>query len=197
MGRAPKFSDESILDAARELIADGGAGAATVTAVAARLGAPSGSIYHRFASRDLLIARLWIRTIHRFQPGFIGALSIDDVDAAGREAMRHTVRWAREHPVDARVLLLRRREDLMAQWPDELGAELADLNKAVMRAVRSYLARRYGGAGADRVAGVRFALLELPYAAVRAHLTRGSLPGPDDEELVVVAGTAVLKHLDS
>jgi AcrR family transcriptional regulator len=196
VGRAPKFGDEAILDAARELIADGGPGAATVTAVAARLGAPSGSIYHRFASRDLLIARLWIRTVRRFQPGFLEALAIGDVDAAATEAMRHTVRWAREHAADARVLLLARREDLLAQWPDELGAELADLNGSVVRAVRSYLTRRYGTSRPDRVAGVRFALLELPYAAVRSHLTRGSLPRPGDEELVVVAGMAVLKHLD-
>jgi len=110
--------------------------------------------------------------------------------------MRHTVRWTREHPVDARVLLLHRREDLVARWPDELGEELADLNEPVVRAVRAYYTRRYGAERADRIAGVRFALLELPYAAVRAHLSRGSLPGAEDEELVVVAGTAVLNHLD-
>lgn len=109
--------------------------------------------------------------------------------------MRHTVRWTREHPVDARVLLLHRREDLVARWPDELGEELADLNEPVVRAVRAYYTRRYGAERADRIAGVRFALLELPYAAVRG-LSRGSLPGSEDEELVVVAGMAVLRHLD-
>ena len=196
MGRAPKFSDDAILDATCGLVAERGAGAATVTAVAARLGAPSGSIYHRFAARDLLVARLWIRTVHRFHPGFIDALTRDDVDEAARQAMRHTVRWAREHPVDARVLLLHRREDLVARWPDELGDELADLNGPVVRAVRAYVARRYAAVRTDRIAGVRFALLELPYAAVRAHLIRGSLPGLDEEEFVVVAGMAVLRHLD-
>ena len=70
MGRPPKFDSQQILDATALLIAEGGPEQATVASIAKRLGAPSGSIYHRFESRDLLLARLWIRTVHRAQQGF-------------------------------------------------------------------------------------------------------------------------------
>ena len=59
------------MDAAMRLVAEGGPNAATVAGIAGALGAPVGSIYHRFKSRDLLLARLWIRTVKRFQVGFL------------------------------------------------------------------------------------------------------------------------------
>lgn len=197
MGRSAKFSDDDMLDAAMRLIEVGGLGAATVTAVAEATGAPSGSIYHRFASRDLLMARLWLRTVQQFQEGFLAALRVDDVDLAARTAMTHTVRWSRENPAGASVLLRYSREDLVARWPDQLGAELKDLNRPVLDALEAFVARRFGVVTAELVRGTRFALMVLPYAAVRSHIIRGSSPSLADEELVAVAGVAILHHLDA
>ena len=53
MSRPQKFSAAQILDTAATLVAADGPGAATIGAISARLKAPSGSIYHRFASRDV------------------------------------------------------------------------------------------------------------------------------------------------
>jgi AcrR family transcriptional regulator len=75
MGRPAKFNTEQILDATAQLVAEGGPGLATVAGIAERLGAPTGSIYHRFNSRDLLLARLWFRTVRRAQEGFVAAIS--------------------------------------------------------------------------------------------------------------------------
>src|SRR5688500_18253929 len=60
MSRPSKFSAAQILDTAATLVAADGPGAATIGAISARLKAPSGSIYHRFASRDVLLGRLWL-----------------------------------------------------------------------------------------------------------------------------------------
>jgi AcrR family transcriptional regulator len=79
MGRPAKFNDDLILDATAEAIAREGPARATVANIAAAVGAPSGSIYHRFESRDLMFARLWIRTVRRAQPGFIAALANPDL----------------------------------------------------------------------------------------------------------------------
>lgn len=196
VGRRAKFSDETILEAALGVLVEGGVGAATVTGVADRLGAPSGSIYHRFASRDLLMARLWVRTVLRFQRGFVDALDTGDTERAAREAMLHTVRWSREHPADALVLLGYRREDLVARWPEELGQQLVNLNQPVRDALAGFVRVRYTASTPELVARVRFALVDIPYAAVRMHLTRGSVPAAADEELVLVAGAAILAHLD-
>ena len=69
-----------ILDAALGLVTEGGPGAATIAGIAGLLGAPVGSIYHRFTPRDLLLARLWISTIKSFQEDFIEVLEGDDLD---------------------------------------------------------------------------------------------------------------------
>src|SRR5215831_7933247 len=71
MPRRPRFSDAQILDATATLVADGGLGAATIGAIGAVLDAPSGSIYHRFPTRDVLLGRLWLRKASFFQDRFV------------------------------------------------------------------------------------------------------------------------------
>ena len=141
------------MDAAMRLVAEGGPSAATVAGIAGALGAPVGSIYHRFKSRNLLLARLWIRTVKRFQVGFLRALEADDLDEAALGAALYNVEWTRRHVDEARVLLLYRREDLAERWPEELGEELAALNTDVERAVRDHALRRYGEGAARRPCG--------------------------------------------
>ena len=183
--RPSKFGEDKIMDAAMRLVAEGGPNAATVAGIAGALGAPVGSIYHRFKSRDLLLARLWIRTVKRFQVGFLRALEADDLDEAALGAALYNVEWTRRHVDEARVLLLYRREDLAERWPEELGEELAALNTDVERAVRDHVLRRYGeGGGAEAVRRVVFALVDVPYAAGRRHLVNGEPPPPLVDELV-------------
>jgi len=119
--RPAKFTEDQILDAALRLVAEGGPGAATISGIAGLLGAPVGSIYHRFRSRDLLLARLWMRTIKNFQGGFLEALGAADVDEAALGAALYNVRWAREHLDEARVLLLYRREEMAGGAGREAG----------------------------------------------------------------------------
>lgn len=167
MGRAAKYTDERILDAAIALVAEEGVAAATVSAIARRLGAPSGSIYHRFPSRDLLLATLWLRTVQQFQQGFLTALDDEDLLAAAREAVRHTVEWSAAHPSEAALMAMYRRDDLIARWPEELGDELARLNDDVTRAVRRFAEAHFGVLDAATVGRTWFALVHIPYAAVR------------------------------
>ena len=61
------FSTDALLDAAREVILERGPRSATIALIAARAGAPTGSIYHRFASIDELLARTWLRAVRRTQ----------------------------------------------------------------------------------------------------------------------------------
>ncbi|WP_134046000.1 TetR/AcrR family transcriptional regulator [Amycolatopsis arida] len=192
MGRSAKFTEDDFLDAALSLLAEGGTGAATITKVAERMAAPVGSVYHRFASRDLLLARLWVRTVRRFQHGYLERLTDDDLDVAATGAALHVVRWAREHPAEARVLTLYRQQDLVARWPDELDPELSTLNDAATAAVRRHARRRYGRADAASVRRVSFAIVDVPYAAVRPHLLAGEAPPAMLDAMVVTACRSVL-----
>lgn len=185
MPRPAKFDEDQILDAAVRLVAGGGPGAATISGIAGLVGAPVGSIYHRFGSRDLLLARLWVRTIKRFQRGFIEALGVEDIDEAALGAALYNVDWTREHLEEAQVLLLYRLEDLSEKWPGELGEELSTLNSDVFAAIRGHAIKRYGKeADAAEIRRVVFALVDVPYAAGRRHLVNGEPPPPLVDELV-------------
>ena len=192
MGRPAKFSADSILDATADVIARDGPGRATVSSIAQELGAPSGSIYHRFESRDLILARLWVRTVRRHQAGFIAALAQLDLDDAARDAVLHIPRWSRDHFNEAVVLVLYRREDLAERWPDELGPELHGLNDGLLDAARDYARRRYGTAARATMEAVGFALFDVPYAAVRRHLAAGHAPPDHLDALILTAASAVL-----
>jgi AcrR family transcriptional regulator len=192
MGRRARFDSEKMLDAAAELIAEGGPGEATVAAIAARLGAPSGSIYHRFESRDLLVARLWIRTIRRAQEGFLEAIKDNDLRTAAHRAALHIPCWSRAHLEEATVLLLYRREDLAAHWPAELGTEVTDLNRDLAAAMRAFARRRYGRPTDKAVQTVAFALADVPYGASRRYLLAGRPPPSGVDDLVLRACDATL-----
>ena len=58
---------DTMLDATRDLLLESGTRAATIEAIAAASGAPIGTIYHRFGSRESLLTRLWMRAVYRSQ----------------------------------------------------------------------------------------------------------------------------------
>jgi AcrR family transcriptional regulator len=193
VARPAKYTEAQMLDAALRLVAEGGPEAATIAGIAGLLGAPVGSIYHRFASRDLLLARLWIRTIKSFQGGFIEALEDDDLDEAALGAALYNVDWTREHLQEARVLLLYRREELAERWPEELGEDLASINAEVEAAIVGHAIRRYGKeVDAAAVRRVVFALVDVPYAVGRRHLINGEPPPSLADELVIETLRCVL-----
>lgn len=170
MGRKPQYSADDILDAALGLVAAGGPSAATATAIGRVLGAPSGSIYHRFPSRDELMARLWLRSIARYQDGVLTALALPDADDALAAAIDHAFDWTASNHNEALLLLQYEKADLVAHWPDTLATELKSLNSRVRKTLREYTDRRYGKVTTERIDKVMFALIDMPYAAVRRHL---------------------------
>src|SRR6516164_10679903 len=129
----PKFSQEDFLGAALAIIAERGPSGVTVASVSERLGSPTGSFYHRFASRDVLLGSLWLRAVLEFQTGIGAALDAGD----GLKAALHTPAWVRKHPDEARLLLLYDRRDFMqGEWPRELREQVADMTGRMEAASR-------------------------------------------------------------
>jgi AcrR family transcriptional regulator len=60
-----KFADADYLAAAQAIVVEHGPAAATVASISERLRAPTGSFYHRVASRDVLLGKLWLKSIGR------------------------------------------------------------------------------------------------------------------------------------
>ena len=183
MSRPAVHDAGEMLDAALALLREGGPRAVTMTAVAAATGAPSGSVYQRFPSRDALLASLWMRTVEDFQAGFLAALEgstrardVREEDAAAPaeaalRAIRWALKWVRSDPDSARLLLLYRREDLVSsEWPAEIVWRAAALAERFDEAVRAFATHLEGK---DALARAWFVLADLPTAGVRRHLANG------------------------
>jgi AcrR family transcriptional regulator len=189
VGRPPKFSEDEMLDAAGALLASGGTQALTATAVARSLSAPSGSLYHRFESRDHLAAALWLRTVERFDRDVVAGLYADDDPVAvGTSVARGVVEWCAANPVDAHVLTRLSMADLTEDKVPADVAQRAYLLQLNQRRSIEHLATRLR-APTDQVT---FAVAGIPYAAVRRVLgDRQPIP-PWMAEAVARASRAVL-----
>ncbi|MHB8879567.1 MAG: TetR/AcrR family transcriptional regulator [Myxococcaceae bacterium] len=195
MGRPSAFDREEIVRAARELVAEGGLRSATVAAIAARLGAPTGSIYHRFESRELLLAELWLTTVSGFQRGLLAALEGPDPVRAGVEAALFSPRWVARYPTEARLLLLHRREDFMhGPWPRALKAGAERLGTELASGLQTFARRCCGSADKEALRRVRFAVLGISYGAVKGYVEAGRAPPAELEELIEAAVLAVLRR---
>jgi AcrR family transcriptional regulator len=164
-----------MLDAAARLLVDGGPAALSASGVARALGAPSGSVYHRFASRDHLAASLWMRTVERFDAEVVDGLRApgDPLEIAVAAA-RHLVAWSAANPTDAFILTMFRREDLAGDdVPPDVAARARALGERQRDAIEQ-LARRL-----DQPADlVSFAVAGISHAAVRRHIgDRSPIPG--------------------
>jgi AcrR family transcriptional regulator len=161
-----KHDTDAILDAARARVLADGPRAASVAAIAHDSGAPVGTLYHRFGSRDDLLVAVWLRALERFQARALdGARLADPIDAAVAMA-RASIEFAAEHPLDAELLLAVRRRDLVDR---KLPARLDQMN-APLRAALARVARElFGHADARSVDRVAHAVVDLPGGAVRRH----------------------------
>ena len=178
MTRRRLHQPDQILDAARALVLEEGVGAATVGAIASGSGAPVGSVYHAFGSRDGLLARLWIRAVKRSQGRFLEALASDsDPVEAAVEAALSIYDFAREEPGDARLLTSLRREDLIQMpLPAELVSELEELNRPIEIAIGALTRRLFGRTGKSLIEQTALAVFDLPNGALRRHLIAGARP---------------------
>jgi AcrR family transcriptional regulator len=196
MGRKAIFERRDMTGAALRLVADRGPQAVTVAALAREVGAPTGSIYHRYRSREQLLAELWMDVVEGFQDGFAANLAVaNDVESAV-EAARFMASWTREHPLEARLLMLHRRQDFVTgEWPPELADRSAALEPQLGSALRAFAQRAFGCADADIMARLRYALLDAPFGCIRPYLqARKPLP-PVVDDLVATTARAVLRSI--
>jgi len=196
MPRASKFDEERILGAASRLVAAHGPSGATIGAIARSVGAPTGSIYHRFDSRDVLLATVWLRAAAAFQDAFFERLAGTPPREAGLAAARYMAQRVREHPDEARLLLLHRREDFVDRgWPTTFRRRATQVGQQVEREIRAFSRRLCGREDARTVRLVAYAVVEAPFAAVRRHVAAKESPPPYVDVLIRVTYDAVMREL--
>jgi AcrR family transcriptional regulator len=188
MGQA-KFSQMDFLTAAQAIAAAEGPAAVTIASISARLGAPTGSFYHRFASRNVVLGELWLGTVLDFREGISAALDAGD----GLRAALHTPAWVRAHPDNARLLLMYDRKDFVqGEWPEELRERVAEMTQRMEAGSLRQARVIFGEDGREEVRLAQFLISEVPVAAVRQHLVRSEAPPPLVDRLIRTTYRAVV-----
>ncbi len=190
MAKPALYSRDQILDAVVRVAHERGH-AATVGDVIALLGAPSGSIYHRFHSRNELFVAAWMRAVRHFQSTFAEVADVEDPVEAIVATGLLVPRFCRAHPAEARMLTLYRHANLMADPPSGLAGELAVLNEPVAAHLTSLAGRRFGRARKRGLALVALAARDTPYGMVRG-LIGGEIPQWMDEPIAAAVRAVAL-----
>lgn len=189
MGRKAYFTNEAFINAAVHIIAKGGLGALTIAALAKRIKAPIGSVYHRFPSRDALLAELWLNIVESYQSEFLKLLQED-----GLQATLSSLHWVRDHPNEARVLLLYRVSDLASgKWPHVLKKRARHLSDELNMGIVSFTKRHFGSAKRDHLDRVIFAIHDAPIGLFRRYLQDGEVPPESAAVLIRETYNAIIE----
>lgn len=193
MGRKARFDRRDMTRAALRLVAERGPQAVTIGDVAAAVGAPIGSIYHRYRGRDELLAGLWMEVVEAYQREFVATLeAAGDLDGAVTAA-GFMPRWARAHPLESRLLLLHRRQDFVSgDWPAELATRSAALEPQIGQALRGLCARTGTLPAVEALARLRYGLLDAPFGAIKPYVQAGKPIPRIVDQLVGETARAVL-----
>ncbi|WP_372024919.1 helix-turn-helix domain containing protein [Tistrella mobilis] len=182
MVRTPRFAAEDFVEAAIGLVAEGGPSAATMTSIARAVGAPTGSLYHRFDSRAAVMGAMWAALLDELAGILAPPL------AAGRpaQAALALADWAAARPRPARALLLADLDTVLDAPPEGDTAAAIDAAEARIEAAFDACAARLGIAAEDAGARnrLRFLVIDAPVAALRPALKAGRMPGPGERRLI-------------
>lgn len=197
MVRTALFSENDFIDAAMALVAEGGPAAATMQAIARRVGAPTGSIYHRFESRAAVLGTAW----NSAYASFVGTLAPLLHEGRPREAALAILPWTRENGHRARFLLLNEPVTLFEDSPPPapLRERLEVLESEFDAAFQDCVAACGDGTVSDeQLARAKFLIFDAPIAILRPHLSRGAPLPPFAEGMIadLHAGMplAIMRH---
>lgn len=189
MGRKAYFKNEEFIDAAVEIIAEEGLGALTIAGLATRVTAPVGSVYHRFPSRDALLAELWLKIIESFQNEFLKILQDD-----GLQATLSCLQWVRTHQYEARIMLLYRIDDLTSgEWPEDLRERARRLEQELREGITAFTKRQFGRATKENIDRALFVLHDAPIGIMRRYLHDNKIPPESVADLIRETYEAVVK----
>ena len=186
MGRKSTFRETDIYAAVgRSLVGEGEFRLQSLTELT---GVSVGSLYHRFGSREALLAEAWLDALEAFQARFLAALD-DARDGPGIAAALATPRFCRDQPARATLLVCCRRSELMGDdAPAPLRARLEMGNRTVAQAMTAFCDHT-----GLPVEAARLGLIGFPLGAVKLYLPDKPVPGDVDED-IAAAWTALYRR---
>ena len=176
MVRLARFSADVFVEATLALVAEGGPSAASMAAIARKVGAPTGSIYHRFESRSAILATAWLECHESFARSVAPPLHAGQ----GLEAALAVTAWARHDRRRARFLLLNEIEVLLEDpVPEPLHHRVQQQQAVLDAAFDSYLEGQSltnSSTPSEAAARAQFLIFDGPIALLRPHLLADANP---------------------
>lgn len=189
-----KHNTDAILDTTRTLVLADGPRAASVAAIAKASGAPAGTLYHRFGSRNGIVAAAWLRALQRFQSRVLAAATDTPLETAVAMAVAF-VSFARELREDAQLLLALRPSDLLDGQPDTAFHQTLDeMNAPLLSRLNDLAAQLYGDGDERSVEAVARATADLPYGVVRRHAYDRPMPHWVEADVAAAARAVLSAH---
>jgi len=169
MVRHAKFNKNDFILAAIDLIARGGPAAASMGAIAARVGAPTGSIYHRFTSRSALLGSAWLWALSAMSDEILPHLML----GKSAQAITALIHWTEENPAMALVITAYVERDLIdGPLPPKLHKALNMAHQRLGAGLSALLKHEGKALTATNLALANFAIFDGPIAAMKP-LLRG------------------------
>ncbi|OIJ27685.1 TetR/AcrR family transcriptional regulator [Nocardioides luteus] len=171
MSRQRLHTLDDLLDVAEQIVTSGDPSGLTLRSLAAAAGASNGTIYHAFGSKDVLLARLWLRSWCRLGDLMTEAMG-ERAGTSGEDAVVAValtpVEFVRRFPASARLFFAQRRDQLFsADLPPEIETELSSVQEKFVEVLIA-LARGVWGRG-DRIAveAIAVCVVDLPGGILR------------------------------
>jgi len=168
------IQDEQVFAAVgRQLSEDG---TMTLQKMVADTGVSIGSLYHRYGSREGLLALAWLDAVQTFQQMFLSAIESPDENAGERAALA-TPQFCRAHRQRANILVCCRSSEFISKnTPVTYRTQMRTINMKAKAAVQDYAART-----GYSLEACRLGLVAFPLGAVRVYLPGRPVPhGVDD-----------------
>lgn len=176
MPRKSTFSDEQIFEPiAREMAAEG---QLSIETLVQSTGVSTGSLYHRYGSREGILGEAWLDAVGVFQERFLAALQ-SGLETAGRDAACTTPEFCRSNRHRALILMACRQTDFLGPKTPETLRKLAKAaNVEVFEAIQSFADER--GVSVEKC---HLALIGFPLGAVKLYLPNRAVPLAVDDAI--------------
>jgi len=212
MPRPRLHSLDDLLDIAEQLVTSDGPTGLTVRGLANSAGAPIGTIYHAFSSKEELLARLWLRATARLgaimedavgsargdEPG-VGAARDELSGGAARDLVVAValapVVLARTYPASAQLFFAQRSDQLFSMdLPAEVAAELDEVQRR-FTGLLVFLAKAvWNRSDTAAVEAIAACVVDISGGLLRRRLLEGRAVDAATERWIEAAVRAILEE---
>ncbi|MEP3244972.1 MAG: TetR/AcrR family transcriptional regulator [Sneathiella sp.] len=169
MGRHSTIDDTAVFGIiGRTMVQDG---AISIQRIIAQTGISSGSLYHRYKSREGLLAHAWLDALSSFQVQFLDVMAAGGANV-GEEAAQVTPRFCNQYHDRALILACCQRSQFLGPDTDKTLLEKCDMRNAEMVS----LLKGFAQSSNVSLDSCYLGIVQYPLAVVRHYLPARKVP---------------------